>query len=85
MANDLARLGQNSTQELDELQRSHETAPTLETLEGVAPPTHGERREIPIPHPGERPNAVRADLSEVIAPVEAPVELVDDGAGARRE
>lgn len=61
MSNDLTRLGQYSTQELDELQRGHETAPTLETMEGVAPPVHGQRREIPVPHPGERPHAVRAD------------------------
>lgn len=60
-SNDLTRQGQYSTQELDELQRGHETAPSLETLEGVAPPVHGQRREIPVPHPGERPNAVRAD------------------------
>jgi len=71
MANDLIRPDQYATQELDELQRSHETAPTLETLEGVTSPTHGERREIPIPHPGERPNAVRADHADAIAPPEA--------------
>jgi len=67
MSNDLSRPVQNSTQALDELQRGHETPPTLETLEGVVVSTHGERREIPIPHPGERPNAVRADLAEAIA------------------
>jgi hypothetical protein len=77
MSNDLSRAGQNSTQLLDELQRSHETAPTLETLEGVAPPTHGERREIPIPHPGERPNAVRADLADAIS-IPKPSEVETD-------
>lgn len=71
MSNDLARTAQNSTQALDELQRGHETPPTLETMEGIPSPTHGERREIPIPHPGERPNAVRADLAEPIAAPEA--------------
>jgi hypothetical protein len=66
-SNDLIRQGQYSTQELDELQRGHETAPSMETLEGVAPPIHGQRREIPIPHPGERPNAVRADHAQRVA------------------
>jgi hypothetical protein len=45
---------------LDELQRGHEEPLTVETLEQAAP-AYGEhvRREIPIPHPGERPGAVR--------------------------
>jgi hypothetical protein len=48
-------------QSLDQLQHGVETPPTIETLEGAPPPHHGERREIPVPHPGERPGAVRAD------------------------
>ena len=64
MSEELVRMGRNPTQELDELQRGQETPPSVETMEGPAPPHHGERREIPIPHPGERPGAVRADLEE---------------------
>lgn len=51
--------GPTGVQELDELQRSAEEQPTLETMEPTLP-TYGERgqREIPIPHPGERPGAI---------------------------
>jgi hypothetical protein len=52
--------GPTGVQELDELQRGQDEPLTVETLEQAAP-AYGEqgRREIPIPHPGERPGAVR--------------------------
>jgi hypothetical protein len=71
MSEELVRMGRNPAQELDVLQRGEETAPSVEMMEGAAPPHHGERREIPIPHPGERPGAVRADLAEPPEPGEA--------------
>jgi hypothetical protein len=51
--------GPAGVQEFDELQRGHEEPVTLETME-PALPAYGERaqREIPIPHPGERPGAI---------------------------
>jgi hypothetical protein len=61
MAQELTHRDRYATQDLDELQRGSESPITLETLEGASLPTHGERREIPVPHPGERPGAVRAD------------------------
>jgi hypothetical protein len=55
--------GHSGAPQLEELQRGTEDPPTVETLE-EAPPTYGERgsREIPIPHPAERPGAI--DLEE---------------------
>lgn len=65
MKEELARRGREDTQVLDELQRGTETPPTVETMEGAPTSAHGERREIPVPHPGERPGAVRADHAPV--------------------
>ncbi|MGV3724493.1 MAG: peptide-binding protein, partial [Actinomycetota bacterium] len=47
-----------------------ETPPTVETMEGAPSAAHGERREIPVPHPGERPGAVRADHAPAPSPPE---------------
>ncbi|MCC2671391.1 MAG: hypothetical protein K0Q72_3862 [Armatimonadetes bacterium] len=66
MSDELARTGRNAAEQLDELQRGQETPPTLETMEGAAQPVHGQRREVPIPDPGERPGAVRADREEAV-------------------
>ncbi|MFN3652961.1 MAG: hypothetical protein ACK47B_25565 [Armatimonadota bacterium] len=51
--------GLQGTPELDELQRSRETPVTVETLERLTPPHYGQRSEIPVPDPGERPGAIR--------------------------
>lgn len=55
--------GPQGTPEFDELQRGDEGILTVETME-QAPPVYGERVQMPIPDPGDRPGAVR------IAPVE---------------
>ena len=52
------RPGPQGTPEFDELQRGEEKPVTLETLEQTLP-AYGERVEVPIPDPGERPGAVR--------------------------
>ena len=58
--------GPQGTPEFDELQRGEEKPVTVETLQQT-PPAYGERVEVPIPDPGERPGAVRitAEASEV--------------------
>ena len=63
MAFEPSKTGRNAMQQLDELQRGQEQAPTVETMERLGTPPHGERREIPVPDPGERPGAVRAGAS----------------------
>lgn len=67
MNQELAGPGQDGSQVLDELQRGTETPPSVETMEGAQSAAHGERRGIPVPHPGDRPGAVRADQSPAAA------------------
>jgi hypothetical protein len=45
--------------EYDELQRGQEKGLSVETMERLSPPHYGERREVPVPDPGERPGAIR--------------------------
>ena len=73
-------VGPNNTAQFDELQRGQESAPTVEMMERLAPPHHGERREIPVPDPGERPGAIRLD--EEAAEPDAGVPGHGGGGGA---
>jgi hypothetical protein len=56
-----APLGRPGEPEYDELQRGEEKTLTVETMGRLSLPHYGERREIPVPDPGERPGAIRVE------------------------
>ncbi len=69
--------GPQGTPEFDELQRGQDDPITVETLE-QAPAVYGDqgRREVPVPHPGERPGAVR---------ISGPMDMSPAGPESERE